>query len=526
MRNKATVKMISMDTKQEIIRRYFRENDTERKIARDMQISRKTVKKYLQQYLTTEKVSCDENDPEKLQELSHHPPVYNSEGRYRRRLTPEMEAIIKEQVADNERKKKEGLRKQIKRNIDILEVLHSKGFRIGYTTVCNYIKEDKITTQETYIKQVHLPAEECEFDWAEVKLQIAGVQKRLYMAVFTTAYGNYRYSGLYTRQDTLAFMESHNDFFEHVGGVYHEMVYDNMRVAIAEFVGRHEKTPTTALTGLSGWFQFRWRFCNVRRGNEKGHVERSVEYIRRKAFSHVDNFDTMAAAQAHLEFTCQKLNSYSLTTTGKTPVASLEIEKATLWKYPGVMSCYLTQSFKVDKYSTICFGTNRYSIPDHLCGRMVEVKVYSNKLKVYCQNVFVCQVERNYGMHEWQIKIEHYLRTLSLKPGALHGSLALEQAPEQLRKLYHKHFVNQSRGFIDILHYCQAKEVSHQKLVDTVEELTRLCPNDVSCEKVIALLGNQSPLSFLAANVIKGETEHLSMVQLREISAMVDNIKN
>lgn len=58
--------MISMDTKQEIIRRYFRENDTERKIAHDMQINRKTVKKYLQEYLHAEKVSREENDPEQL----------------------------------------------------------------------------------------------------------------------------------------------------------------------------------------------------------------------------------------------------------------------------------------------------------------------------------------------------------------------------------------------------------------------------------------------------------------------------
>ena len=39
--------MISIDTKQEITRRYLREGDSERKIARDLQINRKTVKKCL-----------------------------------------------------------------------------------------------------------------------------------------------------------------------------------------------------------------------------------------------------------------------------------------------------------------------------------------------------------------------------------------------------------------------------------------------------------------------------------------------
>jgi hypothetical protein len=515
-----------MDTKQEIIRRYFRENDSERKIARDIQISRKTVKKILKDYLQAEKSSKETQDSEKLQDYGQSAPMYNVGNRERRKLTIEIATIIKEQLLENERKKKEGQRKQIKRRIDIHEYLLSKGHQIGYTTVCNYIREDKLTTQEAYIKQVYLPGEECEFDWAEVKLTIQGVIKRLYLAVFTTAYGNYRYSELYTRQDTLAFMESHNDFFEHVGGVYHEMVYDNMRVAVAEFVGRHEKTPTDALVGLSGWYQFRWRFCNVRRGNEKGHVERSVEYIRRKAFSHIDKFDTIEQAQSHLGTVCQKLNSYPLSTTLKRPLSSLAEEKGHLWKYPGTMSCYLTHALKVDKYATICFGTNRYSVPDHLTGRMVEVKVYSNKLKVYYNNELVCHQERNYGMHTWQINIEHYLRTLSFKPGALHGSLALEQAPAQLRELYQKNFMNQPRGFIEILNYCYTKEVSSQKLVETVENLTRLCPKDVSCEKVIALLGNQTPLTFVDNNADKGEIEHFSHMQLKEIDSLVNNNTN
>ncbi len=49
--------MIKMDTKQEILRRYFREYDSERKIARDLQINRKTVKKYLGEYLKAKEKS-------------------------------------------------------------------------------------------------------------------------------------------------------------------------------------------------------------------------------------------------------------------------------------------------------------------------------------------------------------------------------------------------------------------------------------------------------------------------------------
>lgn len=517
--------MIKMDTKQEILRRYFRENDSERKIARDLQLNRKTVRKYLEDYLKAKEQSDKEGTQESLQDYSSSPPGYNTSRRTKRKLTDEIAVIIFEQLEDNERKKREGLRKQIKRKIDIHEYLLSRGYRIGYTTICNFIKDNNISAREAFIRQAYQPGEECEFDWAEIKLKIAGEQKRLYLAVFTSSFSNYRYCDLYSRQDTLAFMESHNDFFAHTGGVFHEMVYDNMRVAIAEFVGRNEKQPTVALTNLAGWFQFRWRFCNVRRGNEKGHVERSVEFVRRKAFCHIDSFESIDQARKHLKFTLERLNNLCSDSSGKSPGQLLNEGKNHLWKYPGEMECYLTSCVKIDKYATFSYGTNRYSVPDYLVGRMVDVKVYASRLKVYHNNLHLCTHERNYGTYKWQIDIEHYLNTLSRKPGALHGSVALEQSPPEIRALYRRYFENQPRGFIDILLYCKNNQVSHEILIETVHKVSRLCPDDVSVDKVIALLGDQPPeeMSPETQSEKRDEIEDLSMQQLQEISQLVES---
>lgn len=517
--------MIKMDTKQEILRRYFRECDSERKIARDLQLNRKTVKKYLGEYLKAKEKSEEEGTKESLQDYSTSPPDYNATGRTKRKLTLEISALIRAQLEENERKRQNGLRKQIKRKIDIHEYLLSLGYQIGYTTVCNHIRSQSISEREAFIRQSYLPGEECEFDWAETKLKISGVQKRFFLAVFTSSYGNYRYARLYVRQDTLAFMESHNDFFAHIGGVFHEMVYDNMRVAIAEFVGRTEKHPTVALTNLAGWFQFRWRFCNVRRGNEKGHVERSVEFVRRKAFSHKDEFESLEQAQEYLMSTIEKLNNLSTSSAGKSPSEALAEEKKHLWKCPGEMECHLMTSLKIDKYATFSYGTNRYSVPDYLVGRMVDVKVYAGRLKVYHNNLHLCTHERNYGAFQWQLDIDHYLTTLSRKPGAVHGLVALEQAPSSIRLLYQRYFENQPRGFIDILLYCKNNDIHHEKLEETVQKLSRLCPGDISSDKVIALLGNQTDAMTSSPPQAKktDEIEDLSLIQLQKITLLAES---
>ena len=82
---------------------------------------------------------------------------------------------------------------------------------------------------------------------------------------------------LFHRQDTLAFMEAHRNFFKGIGGVPHTMVYDNMRVAVV--FDEKSKKPTVALQRLSSFYKFQWRFCNARAGWEKGNVERSVDYV-------------------------------------------------------------------------------------------------------------------------------------------------------------------------------------------------------------------------------------------------------
>jgi transposase len=131
--------------------------------------------------------------------------------------------------------------------------------------------------------------------------------------VFTGSYSNYRYAFLFERQDTLAFMESHVRFFSFIGGVFKEMVYDNMRVAVSKSVGKRGKEPTRALLDLRSHYGFGHRFCNAHRGNEKGHVERSVEYVRRKAFGLKHDFDTLGQAGKHLLRALEKINNTKTT---------------------------------------------------------------------------------------------------------------------------------------------------------------------------------------------------------------------
>ena len=511
-----------MYTKQEIIIRSHREGKSHRQISRELQTNRKTIKKYIDDY---EHLQAGSAQPEiALSTYLSSLPIYRIGTRSKVRLTLEVQSFIDAQLEANGKKVEQGMRKQILKNIDILQLLHEQGFGIGYTTVCNYIREKlgkSASPEEAFIRQQYQPGSTCEFDWGEIKLNIAGYLFRFQLAVFTSAYSNYRYAMIYKRQDTLAFMESHVSFFEHIQGVYHQMVYDNMRVAVAKFAGKHEKEPTRALLQLKGHYQFSHRFCNAYSGNEKGHVERSVEYIRRKAFGFKSDFASFEQAEQYLETIVSKLNQAKQQLTGRTAMEMFADEKDLLWHHTGPLACSDSTQLRIDKYATISYCTNRYSVSDKLVGCFVDVKIFSNTIEVYFENKPVGSHRRDYGKHQWVIDIEHYLDTLRQKPGALSGSVALTCSP-YLKQLYEQFYLGAPRDFIDLLHYCRQNKISEENLEATVSRLVGLCTQGITTEKLTALLGNK-PREDAKPVAINNQTAYLAQEQLKQVAALLMN---
>jgi transposase len=486
-----------MYTKQEIIIRYYREGKSQRQIARDLHLSRKTIKRYIEGYEETVRTNKDFREAQSIYLTT--PPAYKNYPRSKLKLTREVEGIIDELLSLNAQKKSQGLRKQMLKKKDILEELHRQGQSVGYTTVCNYIrmKESSHSRKESYIRQIYSPGDICEFDWGEIKLHIGDCQMRLHLAVFTSAYSNYRYGFIYNRQDTLSFMDSHVRFFDEVGGVFHQMVYDNMRVAVAQFIGPHEKEPTVSLLQLRGHYGFSHRFCNAYRGNEKGHVERSVEYVRRKAFGLKDRFTDIEEAETWLFKVLNKINGEKQTGTGKTALEMFTEEKSVLGILPpSRLVCSEQIQLRVDKYATVSYRTNRYSVPDDMVGKFVEVSVASDRLEIYYQSGRIAGHNRSFAKHDWVIDITHYLSTFKKKPGALPDSVALA-SNVYLKNLYFQHFRNEPRNFIDLLVYCRHSKISEEKLEESVQRILLFGNGILTTEKLMALLGNEeSPGNF------------------------------
>jgi transposase len=476
--------MIDMVDKNQILINYYRDGESKSSIARRLKISRKTVRRCIEEH---EQIYRKTLSKDLLEKGITSKPEYDISGREPLKLSFEIKNKIEECLSLNREKNNKGLHKQQMKKIDIYELLKSEGFVIGYTTVCNYIRS--LEHKESFIKQIYAPGHTCEFDWCDVKLYFNGKLQVLNLAVFVNGYSNYRWGKLFYKQDTLAFSQSHIDFFEHIKGVPKEMVYDNMRVAIRKFVGHFEKQATVCLLELSTYYKFGFRFCNIRKGNEKGHVERSVEYVRRKAFSNDVDFTDIAQANAHLWEIIEKLNNTpQQLVENKTANELFAEEKSYLYQTNIAYISFETLNSKADKYATVIVYGNRYSSPDFLVGKLISIRIFAEKIDTYYNTQNLGTHIRSYGAHTWTLDINHYLTTLFRKPGALKNSVAFNQSDEKIKHIYQEYFTDDNREFIELLQYCKDKNTDIKNLEKAIHKLNQICGGNISKDKIIAVI--------------------------------------
>jgi len=505
--------MMKLTDKQKIITEVILKGKSQRSVAQEMGISRNTVSKYVNEYEAAKRKLVVETekgvDSEEIIEEIMKAPKYVRVNSYKPKMTQAIEKYILEKIAVNTERRRNGMRKQCMNIKDMHEELIEMGHDIGYTSVRNFVRKSEEITKESFIRQEYSPGECVEFDWGEIKLLLNGTIKKIQVAVFASAYSNEYYAMLFHRQNTECFLQAHAEYLEAIGGVPRQLVYDNMKVAIRRFVG-YEKEPTDAMLGLSTYYCFDFRFCNIRKGNEKGHVEKGVGVIEKKVFSRRIEFESLEEAQEYLFQRLQQLN--------QPKTKKILEERQVLGKKMPKMEVGIMRSCKVDKYATIRIENNHYSVPEKYAQKSVNAKVYPGKIVVYDMktNQKVTRHERCYGKGEWIMNLNHYLETFKKKPGALAGATALAQAHITIKNIYQKYFTKKTKEFIALLQFMYTNTISVEQLEGAVKELEAMHLLDITADKIQLICQKKSytPIPHTAI-------EEISRDQLKQFSEMM-----
>ncbi len=435
-----------------------KKNMSNREVAKVTGHDRKTIAKYWNNYLDNQSKLNDKtlinSDVSDIQEEIVNMPKYNSSNRATRKYNDEIDKEL-DYILEKEKEKDFKLKnhKQKLTAIQIHQMIVDKGHDIGLSTITNMIRLKRNNAKEAFIKQLYKFGERLEYDFGEVKLIINGLYKKLYIAVLSSPRSGFRWAYLYNNQRKEVFLDSHVRFFEMIKGVYNQVVYDNMKNVVSKFIGKNEKELNEDLIKLSLYYDFNINVTNCFKGNEKGHVESSVKFIRNKAFAQKYEFNKIEEAELHLENILTKLNKDSF----------IKEEQKHLLPYRPPLELATKTINKVNKYSLIRVENNFYSVPEYLVGKEVSVLSYVNIIKIYSNNELVCTHKKIEGFNQDKIDILHYLNTFTKKPGAIQNSVALKSIPE-IRAIYIEHFTTEPRKFIEYLELFKDKNIVELKM--------------------------------------------------------------
>lgn len=419
------------------IRLAARDNKPIRRIARELRVSRNTVRKVLR---------SDETRFAYRRETVHRPQL----GAYIEMLEGWLEA---EQVLAV---------KQRRTMLALFEALEAEGYRGGYDAVRRYVKSWRAARNEVvsdvYVPLSFDPGEAFQFDWSHETVVLGGHSTEVKVAHFRLAYSRLFLVVAYLRESQEMLFDAHRRWFEFIGGVTRRALIDNMKTAVVAILRGKERDFNRRYEELSSHYLFEPVACTPAAGWEKGQVENQVGTARRRLFTprrHARDLDGLNEA---LEAECVSFAKRHRHPEQKSRTVweVFDEERSSLQALPSRAfdGCRM-HSLRASPTALVRFDRNRYSVAARAAGRAVEVRSYADRVRVYFEDECVADHRRIFGRDQTLFDPWHYLPVLQRKPGALRNGapfkdwplpLALEHTLERL-----KHFSDWDRQFVDIL---------------------------------------------------------------------------
>jgi len=355
--------------------------------------------------------------------LTHtEPPGYRLTKRRPSKLEPFLPII--EEILKNDRQVHRKQRHTARRIFERLRDEH--GYDGGETIVKNAIRGLRQQNREVFLPLSHPPGEaQVDFGYADVWLN--GELTKVALFVMTLPYSDAIYFQAFPRECTEAFLEGHVRAFAFFGGVPTRISYDNSKIAVAKIVGSRERNVTHEFQRLRSHFLFTDHFCLVRRPNEKGHVERLLDYARQNFLVPVPRVKSLETLNGQLEESCRKDLVRQLRGKSAPKQELLREDQSVFRSLPQQRfeACRLQQAH-ADSLSQVRFDCNSYSVPTEYAYRQITVVATVDEVRLVSGDQLVARHSRHWGKEQFLLDPVHYLALLERKPGGFDHARPLE----------------------------------------------------------------------------------------------------
>jgi hypothetical protein len=195
-----------------------------------------------------------------------------------------------------------------------------------------------------------------------------------------------------------SFLRGHVLAFDSLGGVPREILYDNLKSVVLERAGDHIRFHPRVLD-LAGHYHFAPKPCAPYRGNEKGKVERQIQYLRHsffaaRRFSSVDDLNAQLARWIAEVAHVRRAPGHA---DGRSVGTLLVEERERLLPRPAhPLECERVAAVTSGKTPYVRFDLNDYSIPHTLVRKPLTLVASETVVRLVDGQTEVARHARSY----------------------------------------------------------------------------------------------------------------------------------
>ena len=390
--------MLCVETIGKIRRRRLVKQDSISGIARDLGLSRNTVKKALRSGV--------------------EPFEYRREHQPRPQLGPYLGLLEEWLAADAKLPLRE--RRTAQR---LYEGLRIEGYSGAVDSVRRHVRQALSRTRaiEAFIPQSFAPGEAYQFDWSHEHVELGGVNQVVKVAHLRLAYSRAFFLVAFPRESQEMVFEAHAQAFAHLGGIPRRGIYDNMKTAVEAIFTGKERRYNRRFLAMCSHYLIEPTACTPASGWEKGQVENQVGTVRGWLFTPKPRFESLAELNAWLAERCVQIAASDATPSrasarwprcGQKSVrrcspcrhrstASTSAPAAS----PRLRSC---RSSATATASSAATPAARW-----------RLRAYATRIVVVAEGVVIGEHARRFDRYQTLYNPWHYVPALEHKPGAL-----------------------------------------------------------------------------------------------------------
>jgi transposase len=270
----------------------------------------------------------------------------------------------------------------------VLQRIRDKGFAGEITIVRALLRQlrGQLSKRQAFIRFETEPGVQLQIDWGHFASLIYGdSHRKLYALAVVEGYSRMLYVYFSHSQKQEYLHQGLLEAFRYFKGIPKEIVVDNMLTAVTERVDSVIRFNDAFLEFL-GNFGIRPCACTIRAPHEKGKVENAIKYLRNN-FWPLREITSLDQAQEQVrQWLDTVANVRKHATTGERPVDRLQGLRPLPDPLP---DCPQSFTVQVHKDFGVRFDANIYSVPPWAIGKQVTLKADNRLVSIYLKEKLI-----------------------------------------------------------------------------------------------------------------------------------------